>query len=66
MRKLMLSAMLALVVLGSAVVPAAEARPWRRWYPGAYYYSAPYYGYYGGGYFGSYYGPGYYMPGWRW
>jgi hypothetical protein len=68
MKKMLLSAALALAVLGSVLAPTAEAaRPWR-WgaygygYPG--YYAAPYYGYYGPSV--GYYGPRVYVGAGRW
>jgi hypothetical protein len=74
MRKFLLSAALAVTLLGSMSLTSVQARPffWRYWYvPGytSYYYAPPTYstpdGYYSPGF---YYTPGYYIgprP-WRW
>ena len=57
MRKLVLSLLFGLVVMGFSWTPSSEARPWRgRGYYGYYYY-APAYSYTPG--YTSYYTPGY-------
>ena len=60
MRKLLLTAALALVVLGSSWMPTADARPWRGRARGYYYYPGYYSSYYYAPAYGSYYNYPYY------
>lgn len=63
MRKLFLSLLMALAVMGSVSLSSSEARPWRGRgysYAPSYYYAPGYsYGYYSPGYSGYYYYPNY-------